>query len=56
MKVGDLVKFRCPTTPQVGNVYLVIWKEGAWLGLSGKGRPGKDLHAIGSFEVVSESR
>lgn len=56
MKVGDLVKFRCPTTKHIGKAYLVAWKQGQWIRLHAKEYHANGAHAIKDFEVISESR
>ena len=56
MKVGDLVRFRCPTTKHAGKVYLVVWKQGQWIRLHGRQYDVNCSHAIKDFEVINESR
>ena len=54
MQVGDLVKYRCPATTQIGKAYLVVWKQDDWIRLLE--RKYADLrcaHHIRDFEVVS---
>ena len=52
MRVGDLVKFRCPTTKQVGKVFLVTMLRGVWIRILGY----DSWKRIADLEVVSESR
>jgi hypothetical protein len=56
MKVGDLVKFRCPTTKQFGKVYLVVWRQGCWIRLHAREYHARGAHAMRDFEVVNASR
>ena len=56
MQVGDLVKFRCPTTKHVGKVYLIVWKQGQWIRLHAKEYLANCAHAIKDFEVINASR
>ena len=55
MKVGDLVKVRCPTTKQVGKVFLVTQLSTTatpWLKVMGR----DGWQSAKDFEVVNESR
>ena len=55
MNIGDLVKYRCPATTQVGKVYLITEIKGFWVRLFGNDA-GLGSHIMRDFEVVSESR
>ena len=53
MKVGDLVKYRCPTKVNEGKVFLVseIWGfKTKWIKLLGR----HGLKSPAKFEVISE--
>ena len=55
MQVGDLVKFRCPTTKQVGKVFLVTRISDTatpWLKVMGH----DGWQSAKDFEVVNASR
>jgi len=52
VKVGDLVKLKCPTTRNFNKVFLVTACRTNWIKVEG----GRGWHAIGDFEVISESR
>ena len=52
MKVGDLVVPCCPTTRQVGKVFLVTDWRINWIKVLGS----RDWRCIADFEVVNESR
>ena len=54
MKVGDLVKYRCPSTPDIGKVFLVLEVDevGDWVRLQDE--PG--YIRCTDVEVLSESR
>ena len=52
MKVGDLVKSRCPTTKQVDKVFLVTEWRTNWVKLLGY----DGWKRITDLEVVNESR
>jgi len=55
MKVGDLVKCRCPTPDRVGKVFLVIAiGEYNWIKLLGEGTDG--WYRISDWWVLNESR
>ena len=52
MNVGDLVKYRCPTTPDVGKVFLVLKVMDEWVYLANE--PGYIRYS--DVEVISEIR
>ena len=52
MKVGDLVKARCPTTRQAGKVFLVTEWRFNWIKVMGY----EGWKRMTDFEVINESR
>jgi len=53
MKVGDLVKPRCPVTTRVGKVFLVSESRVNWIKVLGYIG---GWHRIADWEIVNESR
>ena len=52
MKVGDLVKLKCPTRRDIKNVFLVTEWHLNWIKVLGYG----GWNHITDFEVINESR
>jgi len=52
MKVGDLVKLKCPTTRDFKNVFLVMEWRINWIKVLGH----EGWHRMTDWEVINESR
>ena len=52
MQVGDLVKARCPTTKQVGKVFLITEWLNDWIKVLGY----DGWQSAKDFEAINESR
>ena len=56
MKVGDLVKLKCPTTRDFNKVFLVTECGAVWLKVLGQTLCAPVWQRISEFEVINESR
>ena len=52
MQVGDLVEHRCPTTTQIGKVFLVTESTTTWIKVLGRSA----RLCVSDWRVVSASR
>jgi len=56
MKVGDLVKFRCPVATQINKVFLITEiKDNSWIGLDDNPIGSRLYHHIRDIIVVNKA-